>query len=462
MAFSKTLAEMEQNVPDSDARKKLNALFDEDSFNELDKFLSADGAVGSVVSGYGTVNGATVYAYAQDVSVKGGAVDKSAALKIKKLYELAAKNGAPVVAVFDSKGGDINEGMEVLADYGDIIKASAAISGVVPQIAVITGVCAGAAAVIASMADVTIMTEKAELFLNAPFNAEDKVANAGSAAFAAKAGVAAVTAADAVAAAKQAASIVALLPANNLAGPALFDFAAPSKALDLVKYSAADAIAALADEGSTVELYAGYGKNIVTALATINGSAVGILATEKAALCHKCTAKAARFVRLCDAYSIPVVTIVNTEGFGKSEGDDQAGGIRQAARMAGVYAEATTVKVAVLAGEAVGPAYTVFAACADWRVAVQGCTVAPLAPEAAVTVLYKDEIFASDNIVNATKAKAAAYAKEVCSANAAVANGAADAIADAATARGAVAQALDMLASKRTVRLAKKHGNITL
>ena len=97
------------------------------------------------------------------------------------------------------------------------------------------------------------------------------------------------------------------------------------------------------------------------------------------------------------------MTVVNTEGFGKSEGDDQAGGIRQAARMAGVYAEATTVKVAVLAGEAVGPAYTVFAACADWRVAVQGCTVAPLAPEAAVTVLYKDEIFASDNIVNATK-----------------------------------------------------------
>ena len=184
----------------------------------------------------------------------------------------------------------------------------------------------------AAAADVCVMAEDAELFLNAPFNAEDKVANAGSAAFAAKAGVAAVTAADAVAAAKQAASIVALLPANNLAGPALFDFAAPSKALDLVKYSAADAIAALADEGSTVELYAGYGKNIVTALATINGSAVGILATEKAALCHKCTAKAARFVRLCDAYSIPVVTVVNTEGFGKSEGDDQAGGIRQAAK----------------------------------------------------------------------------------------------------------------------------------
>ena len=380
----------------------LAAFFDDGTYSPL----FTDGAVSAA---YGCANGQNAYVVFED----GSPVGVQDIEKNIRVLEMAAETGAPVVTFYDSTGAKLEGGLDLLN-------------------------------------------------ANARLTAEDKVANAGSAAFAAKAGVAAVTTADAVAAAKQAASIVALLPANNLAGPALFDFAAPSKALDLVKYSAADAIAALADEGSTVELYAGYGKNIVTALATINGSAVGILATEKAALCHKCTAKAARFVRLCDAYSIPVVTVVNTEGFGKSEGDDQAGGIRQAARMAGVYAEATTVKVAVLAGEAVGPAYTVFAACADWRVAVQGCTVAPLAPEAAVTVLYKDEIFASDNIVNATKAKAAAYAKEVCSANAAVANGAADAIADAATARGAVAQALDMLASKRTVRLAKKHGNITL
>lgn len=143
------------------------------------------------------------------------------------------------------------------------------------------------------------------------------------------------------------------MPANNLAGPALFDFAAPAAALNTAAYTAADAVKALADEDTAVTLYEGYGKNIVTALATVNGSTVGIVATEKAALCHKCTAKAARFVRLCDAYSIPVITVVNTEGFVKSEGDDQAGGIRQAARMAGVYAEATTVKVAVLAGNAV-------------------------------------------------------------------------------------------------------------
>ena len=417
--------------------------------------LFADGAV-SAASGYAA--GQQAYAVFQN----GEAVSVKDVEKNIKVLELAAQTGCPVVTFYDSTGAKLEGGLDLLNATARLTAEIARVSGVVPQIAVVTGTCAGTNAINAASADLCIMAEDAELFLNAPFNAEDKVAGAGSAEFAAKAGVAAVTAADAVAAAKQAASIAALLPANNLAGPALFDFSAPSAALNTAKYTAADAVAALTDEGSAVELYKGYGKNIVTALATINGSSVGIVATEKAALCHKCTAKAARFVRLCDAYSIPVVTVVNTEGFGKSEGDDQAGGIRQAARMAGVYAEATTVKVAVLAGEAVGPAYTVFAASADWRVAVQGCTVAPLAPEAAVTVLYKDEIFASDNIVAATKAKAAAYTKDVCSAQAAVANGAADTVADAASARSAVAQALDMLASKRAVRLAKKHGNITL
>ena len=428
----------------------LAAFFDDGTYSPL----FTDGAVSAA---YGCANGQNAYVVFED----GSPVGVQDIEKNIRVLEMAAETGAPVVTFYDSTGAKLEGGLDLLNANARLTAEIARVSGVVPQVAVVTGTCAGTNAINAAAADVCVMAEDAELFRGGD-DPDKSVGKQQGMYRQGEAGVAAVTAADAVAAAKQAASIVALLPANNLAGPALFDFAAPSKALDLVKYSAAGAIAALADEGSTVELYAGYGKNIVTALATINGSAVGILATEKAALCHKCTAKAARFVRLCDAYSIPVVTVVNTEGFGKSEGDDQAGGIRQAARMAGVYAEATTVKVAVLAGEAVGPAYTVFAACADWRVAVQGCTVAPLAPEAAVTVLYKDEIFASDNIVNATKAKAAAYAKEVCSANAAVANGAADAIADAATARGAVAQALDMLASKRTVRLAKKHGNITL
>lgn len=218
---------------------------------------------------------------------------------------MAAETGAPVVTFYDSTGAKLEGGLDLLNANARLTAEIARVSGVVPQVAVVTGTCAGTNAINAAAADVCVMAEDAELFLNAPFNAEDKVANAGSAAFAAK-------------------PVSPPLPLRTpLPPPSRPPPSSPCcpptiwpvlrcstlpllKALDLVKYSAADAIAALADEGSTVELYAGYGKNIVTALATINGSAVGILATEKAALCHKCTAKAARFVRLCDAYSIPL------------------------------------------------------------------------------------------------------------------------------------------------------------
>ena len=414
----------------------LAAFFDDGSYSAL----FADGPVSAA---YGCANGQSTYVVFQN----GQPIGVDDIEKTIRVLAMAAETGAPVVTFYDSTGACLENGLALLNANSRLTAQIARISGVVPQVAVVTGTCAGSASVQAAAADLCIMSEEAELFLNAPFNSEDKVAKAGSAAFAARAGVAALTAKNAPEAAKLAARVVGLLPANNLAGPAVFDFAA---------------VAALADAGSTVELYAGYGKAVYTALATVNGAAVGVVATAKRAINHHATAKAARFIRLCDAYSIPVVTVVNTDGFVRSEGDDMAGGIRQAARLAGVYAEATTVKVAILAGEAVGPIYTVFAASADWRIAVEGCTVAPLSPEAAVSVLYKDEIFASDNIQKATADKAASYRSEVASASAAVAGGAADAAVAPAGVRAALAQALDMLASKRAVRLAKKHGNIAL
>ena len=429
----------------------LAAFFDDGSYSAL----FADGPVSAA---YGCANGQSTYVVFQN----GQPIGVDDIEKTIRVLAMAAETGAPVVTFYDSTGACLENGLALLNANSRLTAQIARISGVVPQVAVVTGTCAGSASVQAAAADLCIMSEEAELFLNAPFNSEDKVAKAGSAAFAARAGVAALTAKNASEAAKLAARVVGLLPANNLAGPAVFDFAAPAKALNLSKYDPADAVAALADADSTVELYAGYGKAVYTALATVNGAAVGVVATAKRAINHHATAKAARFIRLCDAYSIPVVTVVNTDGFVRSEGDDMAGGIRQAARLAGVYAEATTVKVAILAGEAVGPIYTVFAASADWRIAVEGCTVAPLAPEAAVSVLYKDEIFASDNIQKATADKAASYRSEVASASAAVTGGAADAAVAPAGVRAALAQALDMLASKRAVRLAKKHGNIAL
>lgn len=429
----------------------LAAFFDEGTYTSL----FTDGAVSAA---YGCANGQSAYVVYQN----GEPVGVQDIEKNIRVLAQAAQTGCPVVTFYDSTGAKLTAGLELLNANSRLMAQIARVSGVVPQLAVVTGTCAGSSAIQAAAADLCVMSAAAELFLTPPFTSEDKVKSAGSTEFASKAGVAAVVAEDAVKAAAAAAKIVGILPSNNLAGPCVFDFEPPAKALNLGAYKAAEAAAALADDDSLVELYTGYGANVYTALGSVNGMAVGVIATAKEEMNHHCTAKAARFVRLCDAYSIPVVTIVNTEGFGKSEGDDLAGGIRQAARMAGVYAEATTVKVAVLAGEAVGPIYTVFAASADWRIAVNGCTIAPLAPEAAASVLYKEEIFASDNIQKATAEKVAAYKAQVCSAEASVAAGAADAVAAPADVRTAVAQALDMLATKRDVRLAKKHGNITL
>ena len=438
MAFSKTLAEMEQNVPDSDARKRLTALCDEDTFTELDKFLSADGAVSSVAAGFGTINGATVYAYAQDVSVRGGAVDKSAALKIRKIYELAAKNGAPVVAFFDSKGGDINEGMEVLADYGEIIKASAAISGVVPQIAVINGVCAGAAAVIASMADVTIMTEKAELFLNAPFNTPDgKLEGAGKAANAAKSGVADIVAKDDADAVAKAKKLAAILPANNISLAGNDDFADNDAAVT-ANLKSADLVSALTDKGSVVELGAEFGTAAYTAFASINWGTVAVVTTDKAAkLTAADCAKIARFVQLADVFSIPVVTVVNTEGFEPSSGAELAGSVRDAAKLAQVYASATTTKINLITGKAFGAAYAAFDS-ADITYAWENAAIAPMSPEA-VKVFMGGE-------ADTTPFKAASL-------------GMIDGVVAVEDTKQAVATAADLCSSKRVVAPTRKHVN---
>ena len=414
--------------------------------------LFTDGAVSAA---YGCANGQNAYVVFED----GSPVGVQDIEKNIRVLEMAAETGAPVVTFYDSTGAKLEGGLDLLNANARLTAEIARVSGVVPQVAVVTGTCAGTNAINAAAADVCVMAEDAELFLNAPFNAEDKVANAGSAAFAAKAGVAAVTAADAVDAAKQAASIVALLPANNLTGPAIFEFEQPTSVLS-AGAAPEKAAAALIDKDSAVELYAGFGKHVYTAFATIGGNAVGIVATGET-LCHNCVAKASRFVRLCDAFSVPVLTIVNTNGFAPSATDDIAGGIREAARLAATYADATTAKVALLSGKAVGPVYTALAN-ADLKIAVNGCTVSALEPNAAVSVLYKAEIDASDNIIAATNAKAAQYTAEVCSAANAVAAGAADMTCDAANARASVVAAFELLSTKRAARLPKKHGNMAL
>ena len=438
--MKKTIAEMEQTAA-SEAANKLISLFDEDSFVELGKFVGANGEKTGVVSGYGYVDGAVVYAYAQDTSVNAGAVNTAAALKIKKVYELALKNGAPVIGIFDSKGGDIKEGMKTLGAYGEIAKMSAAL-------------CAGTAAMIACMADVVIMTEKSELFMTAPFTADDKTAGAGTAENAAKSGVAAILAKDSDEAIAKAKQLLSVLPANNLE-TAGNDYYMENDAAVSADLKGIELISSVADKESVIELYKQFGTSAVTAIGSLNWRTAGFVATNNGAkLTADDSAKIARFVTLCDAYSIPVVTFIDSEGFEKSSAAELAGSIRDSAKLAQAYASATTAKIAVVTGKAYGSAYVALASTAagsDFTFAWEGAVIAPTTPEAAVVFL---------NGVSEDNAKQAQeYADNEADAFTAAANGYVDRVITAEDTKSALTSAIEATSSKRVVTPAKKHVN---
>ncbi|HJB59906.1 MAG TPA: propionyl-CoA carboxylase [Candidatus Faecalibacterium faecipullorum] len=430
----------------------------------LDQFFGGRGgdalfSCEAVSAYYGAAGARDVYAVWQG----GAALGAKDVDKIIRVLDLAAQTGCPVVTFYNSVGAKLAEGLDALTAAARLNAAVARYSGVIPQVAVVLGVCGGTSAMAAANVDLCVMAEGAELFFTPPFTSAakgDKVEGAGTAAAAAKAGVAAVVARTAEEAAAAAARLVQMLPANNLSAADQFECAAPAEKALKAGAGAAKAAAAVTDAGSCVELYAGYGKNVFTGLATIGGMPAGVVVTGEK-LCRNCVSKASRLIRLCDAFNLPVVTVVDTEGFVPSVTDDIAGGLREAARLAATCADATCPRVSLLYGKAVGPVYTAFAA-ADLRVAVRGCTISPIEPTAAVSVLYKEELDAADSIAAATQAKAAAYRQEVCSADAAVAAGAADTACDPSGAYGAAVQALQMMRTKRAARLPKKHGNMAL
>lgn len=457
MAEKMTLAEMEQAANTSEAVKTLTSLFDEESFVEISKFVSGNGTKTSVAGGYGLIDSQQVFAFMQDVSVKSGAVCKEAAAKIKKIYELAAQNGAPVVAIYDSKGGDVSEGVELLAAYGDIAATSASLSGVVPQIAVVTGVCGGTTSTLACMADFVIMTEKAELFMTAPFNANDKVAGAGTAKNAAASGVAAITVADTAAAVKAARQLVSVLPKNNLevGGNDYFEVTDKVPSADL---KGAAMVTAIADKDSAVELYKDFGKASYVALASVNWKTTGFVATNKTAdkLTKDDTAKIARFVTMCDAFSIPVVTIVDSEGFEASSAAELAGSIRDAAKLTQAYASATTAKLALITGNAIGGIFTAICGkSADFTVAFENAVIAPTTPTAAAIFLNADKCADKAQL----EAAIADYTANDASAFTAAGLGLVDRVITAEEAAGVVDNTLEMLSGKRVIAPARKHIN---
>lgn len=446
----------------SNARTRLTALFDADSFVETDAFAAGEDAAG-VIAGYGMIEGGVVYAYSQDVTASMGAVSRVQAKKIRKIYELAAKTGCPVVSIFDSKGAKLSEGNAMLNSYSKMLMWANKLSGVVPQIALVLGTCAGVSAMLAASADYVLMSEEAELFLTAPFTAKangDKTKGAGSAENAAKGGVASIVCKDEAASIEQARKLITMLPQNNLSSLPLFDFSDGAEAIDTDGCPKLY-VKNVADAESTIEFFPEYGKGVYTFFGTMAGVTTAFVTTSKnnpldAAACSK----AARFVKTCDAFNIPIVTFIDTPGFTP---DSDISAIRDIARLGSAYAEATTAKISVITGRAFGASYVALGSKnsnSDVTIAWTTAQISALAPDAAVEFLWADKLAEE---AKATDAKTAhekltlEYIDTEASPFEAAKGGYIELVIAPQNTRSSLINMLDMLAGKRESTLPKKH-----
>ena len=412
----------------------LNAFFDDGSFNETDAYLKSEGGEAEAVTGFGTVDGVAVYAFAQNVDACGGAMSKAQAKKITKLYSAALKTGAPVVGFYRSVGGRLEQKYELLSAYGDILRKSAKLSGVVPQISVILGSCLGTSALIAASADYIIMDKDAELSVDTTgenASADDNLSS----------GIVSFICEGYKACVDKAKDLLGYFPANNLEPAPAFEtvpaYAQPDK---LPKY--------FADENSLLCVGGGYGEPVCTAFGRVNGYPVGVIVTKGGTISADGAKKMSKHVRFCDAFSIPVITIVDAERFES---------LCDASKLVSVYAEATTAKISIISGTAVGAVYIALAGStsgADLVYALPEAVVSPIAPKAAAFIL-NDSI--ADAPVADQDALATDYVKANLSAVKAAEDGYVDDIVEPEGLREKLVAALDMLSSKRVSTLPKKH-----
>lgn len=445
------LNEAKEATAQTKAYKRLQLLFDEGTFVEIDGFVKSGDGYAEALAGFGSVDGCPAYAFAQNSDVAGGAMSKAQAAKIRKVYDLATKTGAPVIGLYDSVGARLKEGSDMLAAYGDLLLASNNLSGVVPQISVVLGPCLGTSAMIAVSADVVVMSEKGQLAIGTD-------GTQGSMASAQKAGLAHIAAKDEQEAIANARRVVSMLPSNNLSNASISEFA------DFAASAAADdtygVIAAAVDADSFVELQKEYGSAVVAGLARVGGNTVGIVASQPAVqegtIDSDSCSKAARMIRFCDAFAIPVVSFVNSAGFSS---------LKEAVKLSNAYSEATTAKVTVITGSAYGPLYIAVAgrgANADVVMAWPDAVVSPLAPETAAMILWSDKLKNAANPIADRAQLIEDFKATEASPFVAAADGYISDIIDPADTRAKLFAALDMLAGKRVSTLPKKHSNIQI
>ena len=439
------------------AASRLSALFDDGSFTELYKFTQNGEAPLGVCAAYGTIDGVLTFAFMQSTGAD-GAFGRAMAQKISKVYELAGKMGAPVVALINNGGAHIAEGIDAMEAYATLTSAAAALSGVVPQITVVLGDCIGSAAVLASMADVVIMTEGAQMYVTPGSVLHNE--KVGSASVAAENGTAALVVADEAAAFTKVAELITFLPQNNLSLPLMAEYVPAAGTVDGT--DPYEVIAAVCDKDSFCELYPDHAKRAVVGFARVNGAAIAVAATNTKSkkLPADAASKMARFVRLCDAFSLPIVTFLDAEGIMGNAEDELSGGVKCAAQLCHAYAEATAPKITVITGAACGAAYMALAsrACGiDSVFAWTTAYISAMEPEAAVQFLKQDDLKTNDR-----EDVKKAYIDEEASAFEAAKKGFVEDVINPLETAPKLSIALDMLSSKRVSTLDKKHSNIQL
>jgi propionyl-CoA carboxylase beta chain len=483
------------------ARERIDALLDEGSFVELDELarhrstafgLDKSRPYGDgVVTGYGTVDGRPVCVFAQDFTVFGGSLGENFGEKIVKVMDLALKTGCPMVGINDSGGARIQEGVVSLALYGDIFYRNVKASGVIPQISLIMGPCAGGAVYSPAITDFTVMVDqKSYMFITGPdviktVTGEDVTQEelGGARAHNTKSGNAHYMADDEADAIDYAKALLAYLPSNNLEDPPAFDdVEAPIEITDEDReldafipdsanqpYDMHTVIVRIVDDGEFLEVQALFAPNIIVGFGRVEGRSVGVVANQPmrfaGTLDIDASEKAARFVRTCDAFNIPVLTFVDVPGFLPGTSQEWGGIIRRGAKLIYAYAEATVPKVTVITRKAYGGAYDVMGSKhlgADMNFAWPTAQIAVMGAQGAVNILYRKELADAPDAGVLRKELVQDYEDTLANPYVAAERGFIDSVIPPSHTRSYVVRALRSLRGKRETLPAKKHGNIPL
>jgi len=480
------------------ARERLSMLLDEGSFVEMDAFVETRGidfdmqkkkiAGDGVVTGYGTINGRLVFVSSQDFTVIGGSLGEMHARKITKVMDMAMKMGAPFISINDSGGARIEEGIDALGGFGDIFLRNTLASGVIPQISLIMGPCAGGAVYSPAITDFVFMVDKtSHMFITGPqvikaVTGEEVSFDqlGGAKTHNTTSGVAHFECADEESCFEKVKKLISYLPDNNLTDPDVVeckdDFNRLEAELNEIipddpnkPYDMLDVIRKVTDDGEFFEIHEGFAKNIIVGFARFGGKTAGIVANQPkvaaGALDVDASDKAARFVRFCDAFNIPIVTFTDVPGYLPGVKQEHSGIIRHGAKLLYAFAEATVPKVNIITRKAYGGAYIAMNSKhlgADMVLAWPTAEIAVMGPDGAANIIFKKEIAQSEDPINFRKQKIQEYRDKFSNPYVAAARGYVDDVIEPATTRQRIISSLDMLASKRETRPSKKHGNIPL